>query len=96
MWDVLHRVCSGLGQALVVLLRDVEHTVCSTFERYDAFIDVFGKITTSGSLSVSLPGRQNIVLIGGTSLSDKGPDRAPKTLKYVLTLLHQAHFVLES
>lgn len=79
VWDVLHGICKRLGHAMVVLVRDVEHTVCSSFESYDAFVRAFGRLTKSG---LPASGSQNnMVLIGGTSLSDKAPSRTPPTVK---------------
>ena len=78
VWDVLGRVCDGMDRPLMLFVHDVEHTLCGSFERYDAFEDAFGagKVKapqvqlprSSGVNSLVLP----LVLIGGCSLGDSG------------------------
>ena len=82
MWDVLNRICASLGQAMVVLIRDIEETVCSNYESYDAFVQSFGSLTQSSLLpSVSGRAKNGFVLMGGTSLKEKGSGRTPPTIK---------------
>lgn len=82
VWEVLHRICMSHGQPLVVLVRDVEHTICSNFESYDAFVQAFGSLSKHDLQRQPGKGQRSIVLMGGTSLSEKGSDRAPPTIRY--------------
>lgn len=78
VWDVLRRVCDGLDRPLILFVHDVEHTVCGSFERYEAFEEAFG----SGRLhtpQVQLKRASTIssfmlplVVIGGCSLGETG------------------------
>ena len=78
VWDVLRRVCDGMDRPLMLFVHDVEHTLCGSFERFDAFEDAFGtgKVRApqlqlpraSGVNSFVLP----LVLIGGASLGESG------------------------
>ena len=82
MWEVLHRICMSMGQPLVVLVRDVESTVCGNYESYDAFVQAFGSLAESDARTrPSSRSQRSIVLIGGTSLSEKGSDRTPPTIR---------------
>ena len=83
VWEVLHRICMSPGPPLVVLVRDVEQTVCSNYESYDAFVQAFGSLSKSDLHSQPVSRSQrSLVLIGGTSLSEKGSDRTPPTIRY--------------
>lgn len=83
VWDVLNRFCMSPGQPLVVLIRDVEHTICGNYESYDAFVQAFGSLSKSNFQEQSARrSRRSFVLMGGTSLSEKGSDRTPPTIRY--------------
>ena len=89
VWEVLNRICMSPGTPLVVLVRDVEHTVCSNFESYDAFVRSFGSLSKSALQSQPVSRSQrSFVLMGGTSLSEKGADRTPPTIRSA-PLVHQ-------
>ena len=78
VWDVLRRVCDSMDRPLMLFVHDVEHTLCGSFERFDAFEDAFGAARArapqlqlprvSGVNSIVLP----LVLIGGCSLGESG------------------------
>lgn len=82
VWDVLHRVCTNLGVPLIVLVRDIEKTVCSSYDSYDSFVLAFGSLAKVASRPPRKEKghRQNIVLLGGTGLGEV-PDQQPTTLR---------------
>jgi hypothetical protein len=82
VWDVLHRVCTHLGVPLVVLVRDIEKTVCSSYDSYDSFVLAFGSLSKKANRPYRKQKghRQNLVLLGGTGLSEK-PEPQPSTLR---------------
>ena len=51
LWGAVKTVASTLQRPLVVFIRDVEHTICSTFERHDGFVSAFGSVAQPGSSS---------------------------------------------
>lgn len=66
----------------MVLVRDVEQTICGNYESYEAFVQAFGSAEKQSRLNNSLSNLTNsMVLIGGTSLSEKGSDRTPPSMK---------------
>ena len=78
VWDVLRRVCDGLDRPLILFVHDVEHMLCGSFERYDAFEEAFGLGKVRAPL-VQLPRGPSIntfvlplVVIGGCSLGESG------------------------
>ena len=94
VWDVLHRICTSVDQPLVVLIRDVETTVCSGFDSYEAFVDAFGSLHKAGTPTEQLGSARrrapNMVLLGGTSLGEKGTDLAVPGARWVCTsTMHQ-------
>ena len=51
LWAVVKSIAAKLERPLVVFIRDVEHTICSTFERHEGFVSAFGSIAQPGSPS---------------------------------------------
>jgi hypothetical protein len=50
LWAVVKSIAANkLERPLVVFIRDVEHTICSTFERHEGFVSAFGSIAQPGS-----------------------------------------------
>lgn len=83
VWDVLHRVCTTLGP-VVVLLKDVEKTVCGTQDSFHSFVQAFGSASKTPGRSPRKEERQgHIVLLGGTSVSEPKEEQ-PITLRYPL------------
>ena len=81
VWDVLRRLCDAIDRPLILFIHDVEHTLCSSFERYDAFEDAFGQRSQPAHslpherASMKLP----LVVVGGCALGESGTHITPAT-----------------
>ena len=87
VWDVLRRLCDGIDRPLILFIHDVEHTLCSSFERYDAFEDAFGQRSRPAQplpqerASMKLP----LVVVGGCALGESGTHITPSTRFHACT-----------
>ena len=84
VWDVLRRVADGLERPLILFVHDVEHTLCGSFERFDAFEDAFGagkarapqpqlpQAAAAAAAAAALRMELPLVVIGGCSLGESG------------------------
>ena len=78
VWDIIRRVCGGIEGPLVLLVRDVEQTVCGSHNAYDGFAEAFGTLgrklrpPQTGMATSLMRRRPPLVLIGGCSLNDTG------------------------
>lgn len=75
----------------MVLVKDVEKTICSSFESYDAFVDAFGSLQQAPSPTIHLfeacrP--QNMVLLGGSELKEKKADSSIAGLRCESLCVH--------
>lgn len=78
LYDIVNRAAISLGKPLVLLVRDVETTICHSFDSYDAFVDVFGSLSKPSVVAGMrasggrIPSAPPMVLLGGCSLGDTG------------------------
>eukprot|EP00854_Cymbomonas_tetramitiformis_P018351 gene18351-21888_t len=77
-FDTLREVCKELGGPLIMLVKDIDTTLCSDLECWYAFSEAFGitawesNLGRSNSEYASVESVPNMVVIGGTSLSEAG------------------------
>lgn len=51
VWEALKHVIGSVNGPLILFIRDVEKTICSSFERYEAFVNAFGTMSESSPFS---------------------------------------------
>ena len=69
-WDILSHVVRNTRKPIIVLIHEVDKTICGSPTRFQAFINAFGTADTSGSIletSSSSP-----VVIGGLAFKEAG------------------------
>jgi hypothetical protein len=85
VWDLVRCACQHMDPPIVLFIPDVEHTLCGSFLRYDAFVDSFGTLEKPPASTAGRPsGAQAafsapVLLVGGCGLGEAGADLLSST-----------------